>query len=60
MSGPPDDVKVVLGLWIAQTEGAAFWHRVFSELQTRGVQAILVAMIDGLAGLSDALQVVFP
>jgi len=56
----PDGVKVVLGLWIAQTEGAAFWHRVFSELQTRGVQDILVALIDGLAGLPDALQAVFP
>lgn len=56
----PDGTKEVLGLWIAQTEGAAFWHRVFSELQTRGVQDILVALIDGLAGLPDALHAVFP
>ncbi|GAB1344308.1 hypothetical protein MASR1M101_34350 [Gemmatimonas sp.] len=56
----PDGTKEVLGLWIAQTEGAAFWHRVFSELQSRGVQDILVAMIDGLAGLPEALHTVFP
>lgn len=56
----PDGTKEVLGLWIAQTEGASFWHRVFSEVQSRGVQDILVAMIDGLPGLPDALQAVFP
>ena len=56
----PDGRKEVLGLWIAQTEGAAFWHRVFSELQGRGVQDILVALIDGLAGLPEALHTVFP
>jgi transposase-like protein len=56
----PDGTKEVLGLWIAQTEGASFWHRVFSELHTRGVQDILVAMMDGLVGLPDALAAVFP
>lgn len=56
----PDGTKEVLGFWIAQTEGAAFWHRVFSELQSRGVQDILVALIDGLTGLPDALHAVFP
>ncbi len=56
----PDGTKEELGLWIAQTEGSSFWHRVFSELQSRGVQDILVALIDGLAGLPEALQAVFP
>lgn len=56
----PDGTKEVLGLWIAQTEGASFWHRVFSELRTRGVQDILIAMMDGLVGLPDALAAVFP
>lgn len=55
-----DGTKEVLGFWIAQTEGAAFWHRVFSELQGRGVRDILIALIDGLAGLPDALHAVFP
>lgn len=56
----PDGTKEVLGFWIAQTEGAAFWHRVFSELQGRGVTDILIALIDGLTGLPDALHAVFP
>ena len=55
-----DGTKEVLGFWIAQTEGAAFWHRVFRELQSRGVTDILIALIDGLTGLPDALQTVFP
>jgi putative transposase len=56
----PDGTKEVLGFWIAQTEGAAFWHRVFSELQNRGVGDILIALIDGLTGLPEALHAVFP
>lgn len=52
--------KEVLGLWIAQTEGAAFWHRVMTELASRGVEDILIALIDGLAGFPDAIQSVFP
>jgi transposase-like protein len=55
-----DGTKEVLGFWIAPTEGAAFWHRVFTELQNRGVTDILVALIDGLAGLPDAVHAVFP
>ena len=34
----PTGAKDVLGLWIEQTEGARFWHRVMTELQARGVQ----------------------
>lgn len=52
--------KEVLGLWIAQTEGAAFWHRVMTELANRGVTDILIALIDGLAGFPDAITAVFP
>jgi transposase-like protein len=52
--------KDVLGLWIEQTEGAKFWHRVMTELRTRGVEDILIALIDGLAGFPDAIQAVFP
>jgi transposase-like protein len=55
-----DGTKEILGFWIAQTEGATFWHRVFSELQGRGVQDILIALIDGLTGLPDAPHAVFP
>lgn len=55
-----DGSKEVLGLWIEQTEGAKFWHRVMTELTARGVEDILIALIDGLAGFPDAIQAVFP
>jgi putative transposase len=52
--------KEVLGLWLEQTEGAAFWHRVMTELANRGVTDILIALIDGLAGFPEAITTVFP
>jgi putative transposase len=52
--------KEVLGFWLAPTEGAAFWQRVMSELQGRGVQDILIALIDGLTGFPAAIEAVFP
>src|SRR6185437_4721853 len=53
-------LKEVLGLWIEQAEGAAFWHRVLTELSNRGVQDILIALVDGLAGFPAAIHTVFP
>jgi transposase-like protein len=53
-------LKEILGLWVEQTEGAAFWHRVMTELANRGVQDILIALIDGLVGFPDAITAVFP
>ena len=55
-----DGTKDVLGLWIEQTEGAKFWHRVMTELKARGVEDILIALIDGLSGFPEAIQTVFP
>jgi transposase-like protein len=52
--------KDVLGLWIEQTEGAGFWLRVMTELKSRGVEDILIALVDGLAGFPDAIHAVFP
>jgi transposase-like protein len=52
--------KDILGFWIAQTEGAAFWQRVMTELQGRGVRDILIALIDGLTGFPAAIEAVFP
>jgi putative transposase len=52
--------KEVLGLWIEQSEGARFWHRVMTELQSRGVEDILIALIDGLTGFPEAITAVFP
>ncbi len=42
--------KEVLGLWIEQTEGAKFWLKVMNKLRTRGLQDILIAVVDGLTG----------
>jgi transposase-like protein len=57
---PVSGEKEVLGLWVAQREGAAFWQRVMVELQGRGVQDILIALIDGLTGFPEAIHAVFP
>jgi transposase-like protein len=56
----PDGSRDILGLWIEQTEGAKFWMKVFSDLRTRGCRDILIAVTDGLKGMSEALGAVFP
>ena len=53
-------LKDVLGLWIAQTEGAKFWLQVVTELKNRGVTDIFIACVDGLKGFSEAIESVFP
>jgi putative transposase len=55
-----DGTKDVLGLWIEQTEGAKFWLRVMNDLRDRGVQDILIAVVDGLKGFPEAIAAVFP
>ena len=52
--------KEVMGLWIAENEGAKFWMSVVSELKNRGVQDILIACCDGLKGFPEAIKAVFP
>lgn len=52
--------KDVLGIWIEQTEGAKFWLKVMNELKNRGVQDVLIAVVDGLKGFPDAIHTVFP
>lgn len=56
----PDGTRDVLGIWIEQTEGAKFWLKVFNELRSRGVNDILIAVVDGLKGLADAITATFP
>src|SRR3974377_2369673 len=56
----PDGEKEVLGLWIEQTEGAKFWLKVINELKARGVDDILIAVVDGLKGFPQAITSVFP
>jgi transposase-like protein len=55
-----DGQRDVLGLWIEHTEGAKFWLKVFNELKTRGCQDILIAVVDGLKGLAEAIHTAYP
>jgi putative transposase len=55
-----DGTKEVLGLWLEETEGAKFWLRVMTELRNRGVEDILLAVVDGLKGFPQAIVSVFP
>ncbi|QEJ70742.1 IS256 family transposase [Xanthomonas oryzae] len=52
--------KEVLGLWLAEHEGAQYWLSVLTELRHRGVRDIYIACMDGLKGLPEAVQAVFP
>lgn len=52
--------KELLGMWIAENEGAKFWLHVLTELQNRGVKDILIACVDGLKGFPDAINTVYP
>jgi putative transposase len=52
--------KDVLGIWVGEAEGAKFWLRVCTELQNRGVKDIFIACVDGLKGLPDAIQAIYP
>jgi len=55
-----DGEKELLGLWMAQTEGAKFWLSVVTELKNRGLQDILIACVDGLKGFPEAIEAVYP
>jgi putative transposase len=55
-----DGTKEILGLWLEQNEGAKFWLRVMNELKNRGLEDVLIAVVDGLKGFPDAIHAVFP
>jgi transposase-like protein len=55
-----DGVREVLGLWFADNEGAKFWLSVMTDLKNRGVQDILIAVVDGLKGFPEAITAAFP
>jgi putative transposase len=55
-----DGGKEILGLWLEQNEGAKFWLRVMNELKNRGVDDLLLAVVDGLKGFPEAITAVFP
>lgn len=51
--------KELLGMWMAQTEGAKFWLSVLTELHNRGVKDLFIACVDGLTGLPEAIETVY-
>ena len=55
-----DGQKELLGLWLAETEGAKFWLSALTELKNRGLQDILIACVDGLKGVLDAIATEYP
>ncbi len=55
-----DGHKEVLGLWLAETEGAKFWLTVLTELQNRGLKDVFIVCVDGLTGFPEAIQTVYP
>jgi len=56
----PDGTRDILGLWIENTEGAKFWMKVYTDLRTRGLADILIAVTDGLKGIPEALGAIYP
>ncbi len=54
-----DGAKDILGLWIEQTEGPKFWLKVMTELKNRGVQDVLVTLVDGLKGFPESIATAF-
>lgn len=55
-----EGVKEVLGMWSADTEGAKFWLQIVTELKNRGVQDMFIVCVDGLKGLPEAIEAVYP
>lgn len=55
-----DGEKELLGLWMNETEGAKFWLSIFNDLKNRGVEDCFIACVDGLKGLPEAIETVFP
>ena len=55
-----EGAKHVLGLWIEQNEGAKFWLKVMNDLKSRGVDDILISVVDGLKGFPEAIGAVYP
>src|SRR5580700_801215 len=52
--------KELLGLWLAETEGAKFWLSCLTDLKERGVEDIFVVCVDGLAGFPEAIRAAYP
>ena len=54
--------KDILGMWAGQGDGesAKFWYAVLTDLKSRGVKDVFFVVCDGLKGLPDSVNAVFP
>jgi transposase-like protein len=57
---PCSGKQEVLGLWIEENEGAKFWLKVFNDLKARKLEDIILLCGDGLKGLPEAVECVYP
>jgi transposase-like protein len=55
-----DGHKEILGIWVGEEEGAKFWLSVLTDIQSRGVEDILILCCDNLKGLSEAIKSIYP
>lgn len=52
--------KEVIGIWIDRNESATFWNEIFEEVRNRGVKEIFFVSMDGLKGLPEAIEKIYP
>ena len=57
-----DGHKDILGMWAGDGDGesAKFWMAVLTDLKNRGVKDVFFLVCDGLKGLPDRVNAVFP
>lgn len=55
-----DGRKDILGVWIGEHESSKFWLNVLNELKSRGVMDVYLFCTDGLCGMMQAIEAVFP
>lgn len=56
-----DGERDILGLWASDgAEGAKYWQRVLSEIKNRGVADVCIVVCDGLKGLPESINAVWP
>ncbi len=55
-----DGYRDVLGIWLDTSEGAKFWLKVCNEIKTCGVEDVIFVCCDGLTGLPEVIEAVWP
>lgn len=55
-----DGIKEVIEIWIGENESSKFWLGILNDIKNRGVEDILIFSVDGLTGLSEAIQASYP